>query len=182
MERKRVFIGLPAGNSLMASAAAFRRDHKGLKVRWIHPENLHVTMVPPWELDDPAPVCAALEAIASMSEAVPVSFHTVSPGPDPRHPRLIWATGAAPETLSLLATNLKSAFGDGKEAHRDFLLHLTIARINRQETRAVASTKLHESIEWHGLLDTLCLYESVLKPGGAEYRILCRSTLSRSMT
>lgn len=180
MRRKRVFIGLPAGEPLMAAAAAFRCAHAGMKVRWIPPENLHITMVPPWELEDPAPVCTALDAIASVSEAVPVLFRTVTPGPDHRHPRLIWATGEASDALSLLAANLTSAFGDGKEAQRDFLLHLTIARINRQEARAVGSTKLHESIEWHGLLDTLCLYESVLKPGGAEYRILCSCHLSQA--
>jgi 2'-5' RNA ligase len=180
MERKRVFIGLPADDALRAAAAAFRHSHGGLKARWIRPEYLHVTMVPPWELPDPEPVCMALEVIASSTAPVPVRFDEVSAGPDPRRPRLLWATGAAPDSLCTLASQLSGTFGDGKEAQRGFLLHLTIARLNRQEARSSTIMKLHEPVGWDALLDKLCLYESILKPEGAVYRELCRFPLRES--
>lgn len=181
MEERRVFIGLPAGEALRESVTAFRQAHERLQVRWIRPENLHVTLVPPWVLRESGPVCEALRAVAAAQPVMPLRFDIVSPGPDPSRPRLIWATGAAPEGLGLLAARLKASFGDGSEARRDFLLHLTIARLNRQEAHSAAVMKLHERVEWRSEIDALCLYESILKPGGAEYRELCRVPFSAGL-
>ncbi|HWR02113.1 MAG TPA: 2'-5' RNA ligase family protein [Chlorobaculum sp.] len=180
METKRVFIGMPADLALRSAAAGFRRDHDDLQVRWISPENLHVTLVPPWESDDPGTVCCALEEIAAGCSAIPVRFDVVSPGPDPGSPRLLWATGMAPVALSRLFITLRRRFGDGKEADREMLLHLTLARFDRQRGRTMPSPTLHGQVEWTGVLDELRLYESVLKPSGAEYRVLCRAPLDRA--
>jgi 2'-5' RNA ligase len=178
MAGRRVFIGFHAGQALSDAVAGFRRLHDGMNVRWILSENLHVTMVPPWETEDPDLVCSLLGELASGFAAVPVRFDVVSFGPEPGHPRLVWATGEAPAALRGLAALLKGAFGGGNDAGREFLLHLTIARIKRQEGRPLSDLKLHEPIEWNTELDTLCLYESVLKPTGAEYRVLCRISLA----
>jgi 2'-5' RNA ligase len=179
MEVKRVFIAMPAGQALADFAVGFRRAHPELNVRWVRPENLHVTMVPPWEVLDPEPVCRELQGIAASHSVVQVRFDMVSSGPDDRRPRLVWATGNAPEALTELSAGLRSSFSSGgAEAGRDFLLHLTIARLNRLDALTLADRKLHEPVEWPGLLDTLCLYQSILKPTGAEYRLLSRSPLS----
>ena len=178
MERRRVFIGLPPGDALMAEIDDFRRSHGELKARWIHPENLHVTLVPPWELLNPLPACMVLEGIASATAPVPVRFDAVSAGPDSRRPRLLWATGAAPDHLRTLAAQLNGTFGDGREVQRGFLLHLTIARFKSREARSTSVMKLRESVGWDLLLDRICLYESILKPTGAEYRELCTYPLS----
>ncbi|NTV01850.1 MAG: RNA 2',3'-cyclic phosphodiesterase [Chlorobiaceae bacterium] len=177
MGRTRVFVGLPAGRSLQDEVAGFRRSHGALKVRWTRPVNLHVTMVAPWALLEPAPVCRALEGFASTMAAVPVRFDAVSAGPDPHRPRLLWATGTAPESICTLAARLNAALGDGRESSRGFLLHLTIARLHRQDACSGAVMKLRETVCWEALFDTICLYESILKPTGAEYRELCRFPL-----
>ncbi len=178
MERKRVFIALPAGDPLKQAVEGFRRTHAGLDVRWIPSPNLHVTMVPPWAPEHLQPVCRVLEGIASATAPVPVRFDSVSAGPDPRRPRLLWATGTAPEALLTLALQLGATFGGGSMASREFLLHLTIARLRRQGSDSPALPVLREEAAWEGLLDTLCLYESILNPSGAEYRVLCRFPLS----
>jgi 2'-5' RNA ligase len=41
----------------------------------------------------------------------------------------------------------------------------------------MGARKLREPVAWPATLETLCLYESHLKPGGAEYRELCRFVL-----
>jgi RNA 2',3'-cyclic 3'-phosphodiesterase len=180
MEVKRVFIAMPAGLVLTEFAAGFRRAHAELNVRWIRPENLHVTMVPPWEVQEPDPVCRALEGIAAAHAPVSVHFDTVSFGPDARRPKLVWATGTAPAALTELSAGLRSSFGSGAEARRKFLFHLTLARLHRQSISSSGDLMLRGAVVWHGLLDTLCLYESILKPSGAEYRVLCRCPLSGS--
>jgi len=76
-------------------------------------------------------------------------------------------------------------------------MHLTIARTGRQPEGGSQPGGGRQSggsrqpgdgvschgdscwpVEWDAVLDTLVLYESILKPEGAEYRVLCRSGLS----
>ncbi|NTW53098.1 MAG: RNA 2',3'-cyclic phosphodiesterase [Chlorobiaceae bacterium] len=174
MNGKRVFIGMPAGRELVDVAETFRRTHASLQVRWVKPENLHLTLVPPWECRDIEALCHALEDAAPAPAPVEVLFDKVSFGPDQRRPRLIWATGAPPPALSELSWRLQALPGIQEERRRPFLLHLTIARFNSHDLRAMGSKKLREPVQWAGLFDSICLYESVMKPEGAEYIELCR--------
>ncbi|HWQ25941.1 MAG TPA: 2'-5' RNA ligase family protein [Chlorobaculum sp.] len=179
MNGKRVFIGMPAGQGLVEAAGAFRGSHIDMQVRWVKPENLHLTLVPPWECRDVGPVCRAIEDAAKGLAPVDVLFNKVSFGPEQRRPRLIWATGAPPAALAELSRRLQGLPGIDEEPQRlPFLLHLTLARFNSHDLRSMASKKLRETVEWNGTLDAICLYESIMKPGGAEYVELCRSSFS----
>lgn len=176
---KRVFVGIPAGEGLQESVAAFKAGHSGLKVRWMRPEKLHLTMVPPWLCADCDSVCRVLQEVAGNFAPVPVRFDRVSFGPDRRSPRLIWATGRAPDTLAALHRVLSPLSGEAAFSGRGYLMHLTIARNGRQADGVFRGDGEASSwpVEWDALLDTLVLYESILKPEGAEYRVLCRSGL-----
>lgn len=178
MEGTRVFVGLPAGRELVESTQAYRRAHGGLTARWVKPENLHLTLVPPWQCLDVDTVCRALRDEAARQSPFEVIFEQISFGPDPRRPRLIWATGADPAGLPEFARGLLSATGAPGEPRKSFLLHLTIARFNSHDLMAMGQRKLREPVSWRGKLDALCLYESHLKPGGAQYHELCRVGLS----
>ena len=175
MNGKRVFIGIPASRELAEAAGAFRRSHIDMQVRWVKPENLHLTLVPPWECRDVEPVCRAIKEAAIGLDSVDVLFNKVSFGPEPRRPRLIWATGAPPAALAELSLRLQALAGIEEDDRRSFLLHLTLARFNSLDLRSMASKKLRETVEWNGTLDAICLYESIMKPGGAEYVELCRA-------
>ena len=177
MNGKRVFIGMPAGRELVEAAEGFRRAHDGIQVRWAKPENLHLTLVPPWDCRDIDPVCRALENDVAGRAPEEVLFDKVSFGPDQRRPRLIWATGVPPVALLELSWLLQGLPGIREEHRRPFLLHLTIARFNSHDLRTMSSKKLREPVQWRGMLDAVCLYESILKPGGAEYVELCRCTI-----
>lgn len=177
MEGRRVFVGLPACRELAEAAGEFRRAHAGLKVRWARSENLHLTLVPPWQCLDVEVACRALSEAAASQSSFEVLFERVSFGPDPRRPRLIWATGTAPAGMPEFARGLLAATGAPGESREPFLLHLTIARFNSHDLKAMGARKLREPASWPGTLDALSLYESHLKPGGAEYRELCRFRL-----
>jgi 2'-5' RNA ligase len=168
---------MPAGRELAGAAMEFRRAHARLKVRWVKPENLHLTMVPPWQCLDVDAVCQALHDEAARQSPFEAAFEQVTFGPDKRRPRLIWATGKAPADMPEFARSLLVATGATGEARKSFLLHLTIARFNAHDFEAMGAHKLCEPVSWPGTLDTICLYESHLKPGGAEYRELCRFRL-----
>jgi 2'-5' RNA ligase len=92
---RRVFIGMPASAALQGEVQRYSLDFPDTAVRWIAPQYLHVTLVPPWRRLDIAPVCRRISAAASAYSPFTLEFQTVSPGPDKLHPRLFWAAGRA---------------------------------------------------------------------------------------
>ena len=171
----RVFIGLRAGEAFRKKAATCRELHTGLPVRWIPPENLHVTLVPPWYCDDTGEVCRKLHDHLDGIGAFDVCFNLISVGPTARKPRLIWASGGAHRGLGELQAILSGLVDPAAApAGRTFLLHVTLARMKGREKVRFSP----EEVDWRIRLDSVCLYESILLPSGAEYRVLCTAGLS----
>ena len=166
---------MPAGAVLRGNASAFRASHSSLPVRWTPPENLHITLVPPWYCEDTGKVCKELHDLLADVKSFDVCFNEISVGPTARKPRLIWASGGAHVALGELRGRLSGLAGpEGDNNDRKFFLHVTFARIRKGQKVNLSP----EAIDWKATLDSVCLYESILHPSGAEYRMLCRVELS----
>ena len=100
-----------------------------------------------------------------------VNFRFVEFGPDPKSPRLLWATGKTPKNIIELQQKLLYYFPKQKEK-RKFKMHLTLARFKYQEFRKFQIQNMHLPIEWQESFREVTLFESVLSPGGAEYSVL----------
>lgn len=172
---KRVFIAMPAGEVLRGNALAFRASHSSLPVCWIPPENLHVTLVPPWYCEDTGEVCKELHDLLADVKPFDVCFNEISAGPTARKPRLIWASGGIHTVLGELRGRLSSLAGpESDNNERNFFLHVTFARIRKGQKVNLSP----EAIDWKATLNSVCFYESILHPSGAEYRMLCEVELS----
>jgi RNA 2',3'-cyclic 3'-phosphodiesterase len=171
---KRVFVAMPVSEELCRSAALIRKRYPHYDIRWVNPEQLHITLLPPWQCSDTADVCQRVQEVAAHHAPIAVTFDILSAGPSRRKPRLVWITGKAPERLCELQRELRSTLGcSAEESEREFLLHLTLARFRAGGKAASALAAVREPVEWSETLTTLTLYESVLRPEGAEYRVLC---------
>lgn len=162
---------MPVEDAFRARASSFKDAHSSLPVRWIPPENLHVTLVPPWYCEKVEDVCGGLHDLLENVNAFRVSFGRISLGPTKRNPRLIWASGGAHSGLHSLQEKLSSLAEPRSEMFgKAFLLHVTLARIRKDVSVELPS----EIIDWKVRFGSVCLYESILRSTGAEYRELCR--------
>jgi 2'-5' RNA ligase len=147
--------------------------------RWVRPEGMHVTLkfigdVPVEKLD---PIRAAL---ANIQSGAPVEIHFRGVGffPSEHRPRVVWCGIEASENLPTLAADIERALvplGIAPEK-RKFTPHLTLARfgssphglgklVERAEELNSLDLRMARETEFH-------LYESMLKPSGAEYKKL----------
>jgi RNA 2',3'-cyclic 3'-phosphodiesterase len=153
------------------------------EARWVRAENIHVTLkfigeVPPAQLE---PIRKALAALCSgqggdRAECAPVSmnFRGIGFFPNERWPRVFWAGMDASPNLVPLATALEAILeplGIARES-RPFSPHLTLARFH--EPRPVpklleAVAPLHDVFFGDTATSEFHLFESRLKPGGAQY-------------
>ena len=173
--KRRIFVALSISPILQDKILAWERQWQKLPVRWLAGKNLHITLVPPWYEEDVENVQQQLTRapLVTTRSTLVMKFDRVTYGPDPRHPRLIWAQGEVPQALTQLKERIEATLGV-KPERRAFRLHLTIARF-RPETFSSFSTKtLNEKVAWRGTVSSFVLMESHLSRGGADYEALAK--------
>jgi RNA 2',3'-cyclic 3'-phosphodiesterase len=146
--------------------------------RWVRPESLHLTLkfigyVAEDRLDA---IRAALEPIRSQRPAE-LRFRGVGFFPDDKRPRVIWCGVESSTNLAPLAHAVERALeplGIERES-RDYVPHLTLARISKPEKMPELAREASEfdAYEFGSATETeFHLFESILRPSGAEYRKL----------
>ena len=175
----RVFVALDIPEDVRAAIGALiaRLRPACKSARWARIEGIHVTLkfigeVPPEKIET---IKASLARIR-FPDSIKMKFRNVGFFPNERRPSVFWAGIEAGAELVALAATVETSLeplGIAKE-HRAFSPHLTLARFRSPEGSAL--NRLPEAISAAGTLEfgagvakEFHLYQSILKPGGAEY-------------
>ncbi|MFZ3215534.1 MAG: RNA 2',3'-cyclic phosphodiesterase [Candidatus Acidiferrales bacterium] len=143
--------------------------------RWVRPESMHVTLKFLGETE-PQKVADVRVALAPLRSAQPVDmeFRVLGFFPNEFKPRVLWCGVQATPNLAELAAAVEVSLeplGFPREA-RGFSPHLTLARLepgDALENLVRAADSLH-SYEFGSARESeFHLFESVLKPSGAQY-------------
>ena len=157
-------------------------DRFDKKVRWVRPEQIHLTLKFLGEVPERAimQVCDVMTRTAAECDSF--DFRIQGLGVFGRPARVVWAGCELPSELIKIQTRLESEFekiGWDKE-NRPFAGHLTICRVKS----AAAGRKLTEAIKTYRdkflgsvSVDQLVLYESRLGSAGPEYTAVCTAPL-----
>ncbi len=166
---KRVFLGIKMTEDVVTRCKTIQRALRDLPVRFVAPENIHLTLVPPWNMEDQALVEEKLAIVASQIHHFPLNLvHlTTWPMDRRRYPRLVWIECTPIKALCLLRNALLESFSK-ETLERDFLPHITIARFNRKQTRQ--HYVVEQAVCLSMQVESFQLFE-VPKAGGA-YQIL----------
>jgi len=148
--------------------------------RWARPEGMHVTLkfighaIADGDTEKLGSARAALAA-AQSSEPVEIRYRGVGFFSDARRPRVVWCGVEASANLAKLAADIERGLeplGIPRETHA-FVPHLTLARLKSPEgvDALVRSVAEFAERDFGSARETVFhLFESLLKPGGAEYR------------
>jgi len=169
MLKKRVFIGIPVNEKIKEKISLWQKKFlKGLKVRPIKASNLHITLIPPWYVEDIKDMSKKLKKIAGRFHPFKVIFEKVEFGPKNQKPRLIWLYAETPRELTFVVDKLKEIFN--VEDSRPFLTHLTIARWNSKKIKV--KKRDFPKIFWKMTVDKIAIYESRLSSKGSDYKVI----------
>jgi 2'-5' RNA ligase len=175
--KKRVFIALPISKNLKIKIEKWRDEFIKLPVRFIPAENLHITLVPPWYEENVKKVINKLEdphfARKIKGRLLPLSIHLKKArlAPSSSQPRLIWLEGETPQALLELKKEIEKILNK-KPEKRNFLLHVTIARVKKEEEKRLKHIGFEKEIDWKDSIESIALLESHLEKTGAVYKIL----------
>jgi RNA 2',3'-cyclic 3'-phosphodiesterase len=143
--------------------------------RWVRPDNLHVTLkfIGHWDETKLNDVKSNLAEISSPA-SIEIAFREFGFFPNDRHPRVFWVGMQAGPALADLAAQIEAKLQPLGVPHeeRGFRPHLTLARFNSTQ----GLPKLKQMIaglpsQEFGVTKAqeFYLYQSILKPRGAEY-------------
>jgi len=186
----RLFIAVPIPDAvarfLTKTRAALQQP--GMNVRWVPVENIHLTLKFLGDIDAAGvePVAGRMNAVAGANPPFSLAARGLGGFPNLRSPRVLWI-GVDGDTrrLGTLQHDVESeleTLGHKKERRR-FHPHLTLGRTRkrldgRRFGLSDASWAQHASDAFR--VDRICMFASVLKPGGAEYTRLHTSYLENS--
>ncbi len=184
----RIFVALDIPDEVRGklSDLSARLKRACPQARWARVEGMHVTLKFIGEAT-PEQVERIKVELAHLRSAalVEMSFRGVGFFPNDHHPRVFWAGILATPNLAELAAEIEQRLeplGIERE-QRPFRPHLTLARFNSLEGLGC----LREEVQNSGPLEfgatrtgELHLYQSRLKPGGAEYARLATFSFASS--
>jgi 2'-5' RNA ligase len=181
--RTFIAIELPAETRsyLFQSGQKMAENVPSRAVRWVAPENMHLTLrflgdTP----EDKLPMIAAeLDAITQEFQSFELYLNEIGCFPNRKRPRVVWV-GLAGDLKSLNALQGRieqavQALGWQAEG-RPFRAHLTIGRVKDQSQAARLSWE--QQLEQKAVsVSAINLIESMLRPSGPVYTIRHKSVL-----
>ncbi len=155
------------------------KDH-GLKLRWVKPSNLHLTLKFLGEIPekDIAAIGKAVQLGTGIEAPLDLTIQGMGVFPGIKRPRVLWiGIGGEAERLKQIQDRIEGQFESMgyRREKRSFKAHLTLARIKGK----VSPRRLLGAIEAEGdfgpqpfTATKLILYKSDLRPSGAVYTAL----------
>ena len=176
----RVFSALPlpsqAVNRLAELAAGLKSTYPDLKV--VKPQGMHITMVFFGELlqDQVLAIMRVMDRPELKVASIQAVMGGVGQFPPKGRPRVLYCPvhKGAPEISNLFRVYHRLVCGiEGLslEGGRDFTPHITLAR-NKGARIELSEIEELFRFEYSLILDRLVLYQSILRPQGAEYKVM----------
>jgi 2'-5' RNA ligase len=191
MARIRAFIGVDIGDTIRHSAIALqeRLARTGAGVKWVEPENLHITLLFLGEVDDRdiVPISRSIEAAARTEPAFALRVSGIGAFPTLRRPKVLWGgVSDGADALRRLYADLEAKLLDlglYRKEERGYTAHLTLGRLKSERDGLGLAPELTQYLSWEGGrtdVNQLLLYSSEQGRHGFEYAVLARSNLQPS--
>jgi 2'-5' RNA ligase len=179
----RLFIAVPLPDKIIESVSEIQNSLKKSSetlVKWVNTRSIHITLKFLGEIEENrvAVINQSLSKIEVPFQSIDLSLNNIGFFPNPKRPRVIWVgLKGDTENTAIIADKIdKALIKEGFEPeNRPFKPHLTLGRfkdnyrldslLSKVEEISPASSDVFTSTEFH-------LYQSVLKPSGAEYKVL----------
>ena len=189
MARTRTFIGVAVSDTIRASSKLMQRSLalSGAEVKWVEPQNLHVTLLFLGEIEDTDLVNACRITAKAAAKEAPFTLRVGGVGafPTPRRPKVLWGgvTDGA-DVLLRLHTAISGPLmelGAYRQEERGYTPHLTLGRAKGEEDANLLAAELPKHLSWNAgfaLVEEVLIYSTELRRDGMEYTVLGRSALA----
>jgi len=188
MARLRTFIALDLGRTVRDRLISLQEtlSRTAPDVKWVEPENLHVTMLFLGEVDnrEVLEVCRAVGDCCRQLAPFSMSVEGLGTFGNPRRPRTIWVgVGDGEEEVKALHAAIEARLlelGCYRREERAFTPHITLGRVKQDGSGDDLSPVLQKKSDWQAgavQVREVLVMSSELTPRGPIYSVLSRAPL-----
>jgi 2'-5' RNA ligase len=188
MARLRTFLAVDLGKAIRDRCVALQETllRGGADVKWVEPDNLHVTLLFLGEVEDRdvAALCRAVADVCGRYAPFRASIEAVGCFPNPRRPRVVWVgVGEGAAELVALHDDLEGPLMDlgcYRREERRYTPHVTLGRVRGDRPAAGLAAALARQANWQGGVTEVRevrVLSSELTPQGPVYTLLSRAPL-----
>jgi 2'-5' RNA ligase len=166
----RAFLAIPLPARLRQELAAVGRNVERLRAQ--REETIHLTVRFLGDIDDPAPVAAAVAPVAAAHPAFDLALRGLGAFPNPRRARVVWVgLGAGDHEAGALAGGIDAALAPlgFEREQRAWHGHVTLGRFRSPRRFPQADPDREFG---RARADRLVLYSSTLTPEGAVHEVV----------
>jgi len=190
MARLRTFIAVGIDKTIRDRAVILQETlgRAGADVKWVEPENLHVTLLFLGEVEDRAlpAVCRVVADVAAELSPFEMSVERAGCFPNARRPRTLWVgVGNGLQELVALHDALEPPLldlGCYRREERQYTPHFTLGRVKGDGGADQLASALARRADWKGgrvPISQVLVMSSELRSEGPTYTILGRGKLGR---
>lgn len=187
MARLRTFIAVDPGQPIRDRVVALQETlgRSGVEVKWVEPENLHVTLLFLGEVEDRAvaDVCRAVLDVTTKHAPFSLSIESAGGFPNARRPRILWVgVGEGVQPLCALHDELEVPLLDlgYRREERRYTPHITMGRVKSERPTGELAAVLANKADWKAgetLVREIQVMSSNLTSEGPKYTVLSRAKL-----
>src|SRR6266436_185964 len=158
MSRVRTFIALDLGKPIRDRLVSLQENmaRAGANVKWVEPENMHLTLLFLGEVDqrDLVPICRAVEIAAQERPAFPLAIAGAGAFPNLRRPRILWVgVGQGVQEVCGLHDAIETPLlelGCYRREERKYTPHVTLGRVKSDRGTDELAAALARKTGWQG--------------------------------
>jgi len=186
----RIFIAINFPEEIKRELEKFQSRWPELPIRWVKPENLHITLAFLGYLTDEelVEILRITKEVTSRHQPFSINLTKICYGPPKKTPpRMIWVEGEKSKDLANLQLDLEKFLTSSRKIkfeteERSFTSHITLGRLRQWEFRQIEPEErpnVETDISLSFEVSSIEVMESFLKRTGPEYEILERAELGK---
>jgi 2'-5' RNA ligase len=188
MRRSRIFIAVDLGQEIRDQCIALQKKlaRAGAEMKWVEPENIHVTLLFLGEVNqrEIPQICRVASKVCAGQPAFNLSVEGVGCFPNPRRPRIVWAgVEQGKQELRTLHDALETPLlelGCYRREDLQYTPHITLGRVRGEHSDDRLAELLGKETGWQAgevKVEEIQVMSSQLTPQGPIYTVLGRAEL-----
>lgn len=190
MARVRTFLAIDLGEEIRDRLVSLQKQlaTAGADVKWVEPENLHITLLFLGEVEqrETLDICRAAQKAIVDLQAFPLSIEGTGAFPNLRRPRTLWVgVGVGAQEVGALHDAIEAPLlemGSYRRETRAYVPHVTLGRVTGERSDDDALAKMLATHKTWSAGETTVrevhVMRSELSPDGPTYTVLGRAKLS----
>jgi len=190
MPRIRTFISIDVGEEIRERLVSLQQNLALVEpeVKWVEPENLHLTLLFLGEVDqrETIDICRAAQKALHDMPAFVMSVEAAGCFPNIRRPRTLWVgVGKGAEEVCAVHDAIEKPLlemGNYRRETRGYTPHVTLGRVKSDRPSDALAKALQKHQTWSAgevTVEDVCVMSSVLGQDGPTYTVLGRARLQK---